>query len=188
MAVRRMLEASLAVAIIGVAANAAPPPDPAAEIAKLEASVPPPRAADVASIDAIMHAIYDVISGPPGPRDWNRFRSLMVPVARLTTSTIDAHGRPRVVLIGVEDYISKAGAHFAAHGFFESGLVNKVDRFGNVAQVFSSYASRTTADGKPFARGINFMQLLYDGKRWWVLSILWDEERAGNPLPKAMGG
>jgi len=131
MAVRRVLRASLAVATMGVAAHAAPapapaaPPDPAAEIAKLEASVPPPRAADVGSIDAIMHAIYDVISGPPGPRDWNRFRSLLVPVARLTTSTIDAHGRPRVVLIGVEDYISKAGAHFATQGFFESGLVNR---------------------------------------------------------------
>jgi hypothetical protein len=61
-----------------------------------------------------------------------------------------------------------------------------VQTFGNVSQVFSSYESRNEKGGKPFERGINSIQMFDDGKRWWVLSILWDTERQGNPLPKEM--
>ncbi len=66
--------------------------------------------------------------------------------------------------------------------------MNKVQRFGIVAQVFTSYASRSSPEAKPFQRGINSMQLVYDGKRGWVVSILWDIDRAGNALPRGMGG
>jgi hypothetical protein len=59
---------------------------------------------------------------------------------------------------------------------------------GNVTQVFSSYESRHSPSDKPFDRGINSIQLLNDGKRWWVLSILWDSERADNPLPANFAG
>ena len=89
--------------------------------------------------------------------------------------------------VTVEDYVNGAGKYFLTNGFFESAIVNKVQRFGNIAQVFSSYQSRhAAADVKPFTRGINSMQLFYDGKRWWVLSILWDEESPSNPLPSEM--
>jgi hypothetical protein len=132
-----------------------------------------------------MAAIYDVISGPAGPRNWDRFRSLFVPEARLT-STVKNPNRSNVRLLSVEDFVKGGGDYFSTHGFFESAIVNKVQRFGNIAQVFSSYESRHAASDKPFTRGINSMQLLFDGKRWWVLSILWDEESASNPLPKEM--
>jgi hypothetical protein len=84
----------------------------------------------------------------------------------------------------VEGYVTGAGGYFAQHGFFESPIVSRVQTFGNVAQVFCSYESRGAAGEAPFARGINSIQLAYDGKRWWVVSILWDEERPDNPLPK----
>jgi hypothetical protein len=156
-----------------------PPPD-------LSSRVPAPKPNDVNSIDHIMFAIYDVISGPPGQRDWNRFRSLFVPEGRLT-STVKREGSDSVRLFTVDDYVNGAGKYFLTNGFFESAIVNKVQRFGNVAQVFSSYQSRhAAADAKPFTRGINSMQLFYDGKRWWVLSILWDEESPSNPLPTDM--
>ncbi|HXT75577.1 MAG TPA: hypothetical protein VN780_04760 [Candidatus Eisenbacteria bacterium] len=155
-----------------------PPPD-------LASRVPAPKTADVDSVDHIMFAIYDVISGPPGERDWNRFRSLFVPEGRLT-STVKREGSDSIRLLTVEEYVNGAGKYFLTNGFFESAIVNKVQRFGNIAQVFSSYESRHAASDKPFTRGINSMQLLFDGKRWWVLSILWDEESASNPLPKEM--
>jgi len=155
-----------------------PPPD-------LASRVPAPKTADVHSVDHIMFAIYDVISGPPGERDWNRFRSLFVPEGRLT-STVKREGSDSIRLLTVEEYVNGAGKYFLTNGFFESAIVNKVQRFGNIAQVFSSYESRHAASDKPFTRGINSMQLLFDGKRWWVLSILWDEESASNPLPKEM--
>jgi hypothetical protein len=162
--------------------------NPAAGIAALEGAVPRPRQEDVRSIDAIMVAIYASISGPAGARDWERFRALMVPAGRLTESTVDAQGRTTVRQWSVEGFIAETTPLFARQPFYEKALVNKVQRFGNIAQVFTSYASRSAPNAKPFQRGINSMQLMYDGKRWWVLSILWDIDRPGNALPKAMGG
>jgi hypothetical protein len=148
------------------------------------AGVPAPKPDDVKSIDAIMAAVYDVISGPPGERDWTRFRSLFLSTARLTAATKDKDGTVRLRPMSADDYAARAGGYFLKNGFFERPIVNRVQTFGNVAQVFSSYESRHAAGEAPFARGINSFQLLNDGKRWWVVSILWDEERADNPLPK----
>ncbi len=136
---------------------------------------------DVKSLDSILIAIYDVISGPAGDRDWNRFRSLFVPEARLTSATRRANGPVR--LLDVEGYARGAGSYFKTHAFYESAIVNQVQKFGRIAQVFSSYESRNAPNEKPFARGINSVQLFNDGTRWWVLSILWDEESPANPLP-----
>jgi hypothetical protein len=173
----------LALMILLFSAALARPQDRSAP--DISSRVPAAKLADVDSIDHIMFAIYDVISGPPGQRDWNRFRSLFVPEGRLT-STVRREGSDSVRLLTVEEYVNGAGKYFLANGFFESAVVNKVQRFGNIAHVFSSYESRHAVGEKPFTRGINSMQLLYDGKRWWVLSILWDEESAANPLPKDM--
>jgi HAMP domain-containing protein len=147
----------------------------------LSSRVPAPRPDDVNSLDAILKAIYDVISGPAGERDWNRFRSLFVPEARLTSATRKDGGPVR--LLDVEGYARSAGSYFKTHAFYESAIVNRVQKFGNIAQVFSSYASRTAPNEKPFARGVNSIQLFNDGSRWWVLSILWDEESPANALP-----
>jgi hypothetical protein len=147
----------------------------------LSARVPAAKPEDVNSLDAILRAIYDVISGPAGERDWNRFRSLFVPEARLTSAAKRKDGS--IYLTDVEGYARGAGGYFKTHGFYESAIVNRVEKFGNIAQVFSSYASRNAPGEKPFARGVNSLQLFNDGKRWWVISILWDEESAGNPLP-----
>jgi hypothetical protein len=137
---------------------------------------------DVKSIDSILTALYAVISGPAGDRDWNRFRSLFAKDARLTSVTKEASGHP-ARLMSTDEYINLAGGYFKSHAFYESAIVNKVDRFGNMAQVFSSYESRNTPSEKPFTRGINSIQLFFDQNRWYVLSILWDEESPTNPLP-----
>lgn len=147
----------------------------------LSSRVPVPRPDDVNSLHSILKSIYDVISGPAGDRDWNRFRSLFVPEARLTSATrID--GGP-VRLFDVDGYARGAGGYFKTHAFYESAIANRIQKFGNIAQVFSSYASRTAPNERPFARGVNSIQLFNDGTRWWVLSILWDEETPTNPLP-----
>jgi hypothetical protein len=148
------------------------------------ASVPAPKPEDVKSIDAIMAAVYDVISGPAGERDWSRFRSLFLPTARLTAATKGADGAIHLRPMSADEYATRAGGYFLKNGFFERPIVNRVQTFGNIAQVLSSYESRHAAGEAPFARGINSFQLLNDGKRWWVVSILWDEERPDNPLPK----
>jgi len=145
---------------------------------------PAPRAEDVKSLDSILTALYGVISGPAGERDWNRFRSLFLPQGRLTAATKGSDGAVRIHAMSVEDYAQRAGDYFKQHAFFESPIMNRTESFGNVAQVFSSYESRHASGEAPFARGINSIQLLNDGARWWIVSIMWDEERADNPLPK----
>jgi hypothetical protein len=139
---------------------------------------------DVKSVDNILAALYDVISGPAGERDWNRFRSLFMPNARLTSAEKSPDGAIHVRPNSVEDYVRLGGNYFLKNGFFEKPIVSRVQTFGNVAQVFSSYESRHAPGEAPFARGINSFQLAYDGKRWWVVNVLWDEERRDNPLPR----
>lgn len=152
----------------------------------LAAQVPAARPEDVKSREALLAAIYDVISGPAGERDWNRFRSMFVPQARFTALGRNADGSTSVTLCGVDEFIKLAGGVFRSQGFYENAMVNRVQTFGNVSQVFSSYESHNEKGGKPFERGINSIQMFNDGKRWWVVSILWDTERPGNPLPKEM--
>lgn len=171
------------------------PPSPAAQAqpqvplmtpAELAAKVPPVKPDDVRSVDAIMHAIYDVISGPVGTRDWNRLRSLCLPTALFTTSGKRKDGSPFIVSWSVEDYIREAGVIFTREAFYENAIVNQPDSFGGMTQVFSSYESRHNPGEKPFQRGINSFQLINDGTRWWVVSIAWAAETPDTPLPAKM--
>jgi hypothetical protein len=160
-----------------------PPDVPAFSPADLAAKVPAPKPGDVSSMDALLRAIYEAISGPAGPRDWSRFRSLFLPQARFTEVATNPDGSKTLLTWNVDEFVRDAGAVFAKDPFYEKAIVNHPESYGNVTQVFSSYASRRSPTDKPFERGINSIQLINDGKRWWVLSILWDSEREGNPLP-----
>jgi hypothetical protein len=147
------------------------------------ATTPAANPADVNSLDAILAAIYDSISGAKGkPRNWDRFRSLFVPGARLIKRpTGDFASR----VLTPEEFITSSGKFMEEQGFFERGIANHIETFGNIAQVFSVYEGRhDTSDPKPFVRGINSIQLMNDGKRWWVVTIFWQAEDAANPLPE----
>jgi hypothetical protein len=153
-----------------------------------DADVPAARPEDVESIDAILNAVYDVISGPAGEaRDWDRMRSLFLPEARLIPSGTAPDGSTRYLVWGLEEYISTAGGQLEANGFFEVEAHRIEERFGNIAHVFSTYESFRTVDemeaGDHFMRGINSFQLLFDGDRWWVLQIYWQAEGPDQPIP-----
>jgi hypothetical protein len=159
---------------------------PTTAAASMPAPPPAARPADVGSLDAILAALYDVISGPAGQkRDWDRFRSLFIPGARLIPTGGPAGQPARAVVWSPDEYVQRAGANLERDGFFEREIGRSVDTFGRITQVFSVYDSkRTLADPKPFQRGINSIQLLNDGTRWWVVSIYWDSERPDNPIPE----
>jgi hypothetical protein len=162
------------------------------EPAAAQATPAPPPAAkptDVASPDAILAATYDVISGPATQkRDWDRFRSLFVPGARLIpTVAKKTGGGYETRVMTPDDYATHADAYFQKHGFAEREISRKSERYGNIMQIFSTYESRHDAsDPQPFARGINSFQLFCDGTRWWVVTIFWQEETPDNPLPKEL--
>ncbi|HJU64237.1 MAG TPA: hypothetical protein VJ596_01110 [Gemmatimonadaceae bacterium] len=142
--------------------------------------------ADVSSVDAIVTALYDVISGPAGQkRDWNRMRSLFIPGARLIPSRPRQAGNgAEVLVLDVEGWIERSGPLLERDGFFEKEIGRTTETFGNITHAFSAYDSRRTAQEAPFARGINSIQLLKDGNRWWVVSIFWDFERPDNQIPQ----
>jgi hypothetical protein len=150
------------------------------------APAPEANPADVSSIDAILKATYDTISGPIGKkRDWNRLRSLFLPGARMIPSGPRKDGGFGARVSDVEGYINASGDYLEKNGFFEMEIARHTDRFGNIVQVFSTYEARHKAeDPKPFMRGINSFQLFYDGKRWWIVSIYWQQESEQHPIPK----
>ncbi len=147
---------------------------------------PAANPADVASIDAIIAAVYDVISGPAGKkREWDRMRSLFLPGARLIPTGPRPTGGYGSRVLAVDDYIERSSPFFEKEGFYEKEASRQTEMFGNIAHVFSTYESRHSPDdAKPFQRGINSMQLMNDGKRWWVVTIFWQGEDEKNPLPE----
>ena len=140
----------------------------------------------VSSIDLTIETLYKVISGDKGEeRNWELFRYLFKPEAKLIPSGKNKEGEIEVRFMTPEDYISGSGKWLVENGFHEVNIANKVDVFGNIAQVFSSYESfRSKSDTEPFMRGINSIQLLNDGKRWWIINIYWMQESEDNPIPK----
>lgn len=162
-------------------------PSPAAPAAP--AAPPAARAEDVASLDAILDALYAVISGNAGePRDWDRMRSLFLPGARLIPTRPTPSGGAAARVMTLEEWIAGAEGYFKQTGFHEREIGRRVEQYGNIAHAFSAYESLHAIGEPAFARGVNSIQLMKDGGRWWVVTIFWDSEREGNPVPEGLIG
>lgn len=175
-----VLAIAAACAPVGAQQTAAPAADPAL------AAVPPANPADVATPEALTTALYDVISGPAAqPRDWDRLRSLFYPGARLLYAQTTPAGEELLHPMTVEDFIRIVTPIYASGGgFWERDIGHRVERFGNVAHVFTAYETRRSGpDGPVVARGINSCQMVRHEGRWWIANIAWDTERPGNPIP-----
>jgi hypothetical protein len=143
-----------------------------------------PRDADVASPDAIIKAMYETISGPAGKRNWQRERSLYLPGARLIPIGKRVHGEDALRVLSVEEWIEDVTPYLAENDFWEAEVMRQMNRFGNMIQAFSTYEARNQIDGPAIARGINSIQLVFHEKRWWIASVMWDNETRQNPIPE----
>ncbi|MFO7587781.1 MAG: hypothetical protein R6X22_06870 [Gemmatimonadota bacterium] len=154
--------------------------------ARAQEEVPPSRAADpgdVASLDAIIAAFYDVVSGPAGePRDWGRDSTLYLLGVRFTVIRPGPDGTPVARTLDHGTWAA-AAAPSLERGFFEREIHRTVRRFGPIADAFSTYEWSRTAEGPPEGRGINSLQLFHDGTRWWITAALWADEGPGAPIP-----
>lgn len=139
--------------------------------------------ADVATLDAVVGAYYDVISGPAGEAaDRARDEWLHHPDALVAITGADGDGRPFIRTMRLGEYHDAFGGA-RSEPFYEWEIHREVHRFGNIAHVWSTYVSSREPGGEPFARGINSIQLYYDGDRWWITGWIFDSERPGNGLP-----
>ena len=141
----------------------------------------------VQTLDGTLETLYGVISGEAGQeRDWDLFRYLFYPNAKLIPSGKNKEGAYAARFMTPDDYINGSGKWLVENGFFEKEISREVNTFGNITQVFSTYESfKSEADATPFMRGINSIQLLNDGKRWWIITIYWTQETEENPIPAA---
>ncbi len=147
---------------------------------------PKANGADVASIEAIVGAYYASTAGEAKqPRDWDRFRSLFLPDARLIAARPRGDGSAGAFFLTPDDFVGANRKYLENGGYFEREVAQRVESFGAIAQVWSTYESRRVKDApQPYARGINSFQLLKDGNRWWIVNIYWDFEREGTPIPE----
>jgi hypothetical protein len=145
---------------------------------------PAPDPKDVASPETIVKAVYAVISGPAGQtRNWNRLRSLMPANGRFMVIAPAKDGSFQTHFLTLDQYVAIAEPRLLKEGFYEHGVIGHVAAWGHIATVESPYESRHAPGAKPFARGINRFDLTNDGKRWWIVQIIWEGETATLPLP-----
>ena len=146
-----------------------------------------PRPDDVSSIDGMMKAFYEVISGPAGqPRQWSRDRTLYIPDVRFVAMKEGAKHNPQSLIMSHQQMVDRFDSALVGKGFFESEIHRRTERFGNIAHILSTYESRITKDGPVIDRGVNSIEFFWDGQRWWIAGAIWDEERSDNPIPKEL--
>ena len=143
-----------------------------------------PRPEDVSSLDGIIAAFYDVISGPKGqPRQWARDRTLYIPEIKFLEPR-RSKGQITTLVMDHQTYVDKVNHILYEDGFYEREIHRVTQTFGNLTHVYSTYESRHSENGPVIARGINSIELLNDGKRWWITFAQWDDESPNNPIPK----
>lgn len=139
---------------------------------------------DVKSVDGIIAALYEVISGDPGQsRDWDRFRNLFKPETRLIPTRKDDKGELILKAMTPDEYVQLFTSRIST-GFFEKELHRTTESYGTVTHAFSTYETKEKKDGPVTNRGINSIQLFFDGKRYYVINIFWCAESMGFPLPQ----
>lgn len=140
----------------------------------------------VKTLDNTIKTLYGVISGEKGEvRDWNLFKFLFKPQAKLIPTGTNKQGIHVARYMTPQEYINTSGKWLVENGFFEKEVARSVHKFGNIAQVFTTYeAFKSESDTKPFMTGINSVQMLYDNNRWWIVNIYWQQASKRNPIPE----
>ena len=138
--------------------------------------------ADVATIDAVIQTFYEVISGPAGQaRQWGRDRTLYIPDVRFVSMSVQ-DGRPQASIMTHQEFVDRTDRGLVTNGFYENEIHRVTRKFGNTTHVLSTYEMKDGA-GRPLGRGVNSIQLFWDGDRWWISGVAWDDERPDNPIP-----
>lgn len=152
---------------------------------KAQDAVTPDYSGHVTTLDQTLSTLYGVISGEKGKeRDWPLFKYLFHADAKLIPTGKNKEGAHVARYMTPQQYIDSSGKWLVENGFFEKEINREVQTFGNITQVFSTYESfKSESDTEPFMRGINSIQLMNDGQRWWVMNIYWMQESAANPIP-----
>ncbi|MGZ6139162.1 MAG: hypothetical protein ACXWLA_00750 [Myxococcaceae bacterium] len=142
-----------------------------------------PRPEDVGSVDGLMRAFYEVTNvAPDAPRQWARDRTLYVPWIRFVALGPGASGRPAVTVWTHQEFVD-ATEPLIQKGFVEREIFRTTRRYGNMVHVDSTYETLVGVEQPRRIRGVNSIELYFDGQRWWVASVVWQSEDAAHPIP-----
>lgn len=131
----------------------------------------------------ITDKLYEIVSAPEGSRDWDAERALYHPDARLVRTGLNEDGSSFAKVMSVEEFIENADDLLRGVDFSETEFRHEARIFGNVAQVASYYEKTLKSDTEAIKdRGVNFINLINDGSKWLIMSIIWDNEREGLSL------
>lgn len=136
---------------------------------------------DPTDAGSVIDAMYAMVSGPAGPRDWSLQKTIFHADARQMRTGLGPEGKPWIKVMTLDDYAADTKTFFASNDFFEIEVARRVHEFGNIAHAWSIYeARRAPDDTTPERRGINSIQL-YRNERghWQIMSMIWDNERPG---------
>jgi hypothetical protein len=159
--------------------------DPQKPIPHISVGIASPRPEDVSTIDGMIKAYYEVVSGPAGqPRQWDRDATLYIPNVRFVIISEDATGKATAESMTHQEFVDSSEASIGGKAFYEHEVHRITQRAGNIAHVFSTAERGSSPDGKVEGRGIDSLELFWDGKRWWITGAnLWDINTAKHPLP-----
>ena len=144
-----------------------------------------PRPEDVSTIDGMIKAYYEIVSGPAGqPRQWDRDATLYIPNVRFVIISEDATGKATAESMTHQEFVDSSEASIGGKAFYEHEVHRITQRAGNIAHVFSTAERSSSPEGKAEGRSIDSLELFWDGKRWWITGAnLWDINTAKHPLP-----
>ncbi|WP_435133753.1 hypothetical protein [Formosa sp. A9] len=140
----------------------------------------------VKSLESTIGTLYLVISGDKKEkRDWDLFYFLFAPEAQLITTGVNFENKMQAKYMTPKDYVKASKNWMLKNGFHEREIHRIVHNYGAITQVFSTFeAYHSTKDKSPFSKGINSIQLMNDGNRWWILNLAWTNESPENPIPE----
>ncbi len=146
--------------------------------------IPPDANQDIAAIQSRIDALYAVISGPAGDRDWDRFKSLFADNARLS-QIFHRPAAAGLMTMTPDEFAQRSAEYLKTNAFYETELASRIDHYAGITHAWSTYESRRDPAAEPFTRGINSIQLVKPPgqTQWKILAVTWDSEASGIPIP-----
>lgn len=139
----------------------------------------------VSTLDGIIKAYYDVVSVKQGEKpSYERDSMLHIADPQIGISSVDKDGKIVLRMMSLKKYHELSDPYLANNGFDEKEISRKVEQFGSIYHVWSTYESRNKPGGEIIERGINSIELFFDGTRFWIITWVFDSERKDNPIPK----
>ncbi|MEO6556685.1 MAG: hypothetical protein ABIN92_04165 [Ferruginibacter sp.] len=140
---------------------------------------------EVGTLDGIIKAYYDVVTVKKGEKvSFERDSVLHIPNAIVGITQKDKYGKAILKMISLRQFHNASDAFIEQDGFNEHELARKVENFGSIYQVWSTYETRNISTGPLLERGINSIQLYHDGKRFWIISWIAEDETKQQPIPE----